>query len=907
MKIFPFKTALLLVSILFLAGIQGVYATHNRAGEITYVQIGELAIRVTITTYTQTSSVQADRDSLELFWGDGTSTVIPRANGDGDRLPNDIKRNFYIAEHVYPGRATYTLGMMDPNRNGGILNVNAPNSIKVPFYIETTFTFLSSQFQGQNSSAVLLQPPIDFGCLRQRFIHNPNAYDPDGDSLSYELIVPLQDKDMVVPNYRFLDQIKPGDNNKLSLDPVTGDLIWDSPQQPGEYNVAFKIHEYRQGVLINSIIRDMQIEIRDCENQPPQIETIEELCVIAGEEVMLPVRATDPDNGQLLSVTALGGPLEVVVSPAEFSINGNFREQPVEAFLRWQTQCEHISNQPYTVVFKAVDNFFDTTGLADLKTVRIKVVGPPPENLTVENLEPSNRISWDSPYSCEVTENEFFQGFIVWRRPTSNQFLIDTCSPGLQGRGYTAVAFSVKSRENDRYFYVDNDVGVGESFCYRVTAGFAQISPVGGYAYNSVESLPSNEDCAGFASDVPFITEVSVEGTDAADGAISVEWTKPTDEVFASVPGPFTFTLLRRESGMSGGLTPVPGGTFSASSLIELNDTSFIDVGGLNTLASGYQYQVRMTAGNNLSVQSEIASSVFLNVEGADQRNILTWSFSVPWENYFYRIYRRDDQGSFVQIGTSDAASFTDNNLENGQSYCYYVETEGTYGFSGIRSPLINLSQVSCGTPNDTDPPCKPELTVQNSCDSDNASATSAFINTLSWSLPSSICEKPSDVSGYRIYYAPTKESEFEQLDQIDDPTSTSFQHGSEFGIAGCYYVTALDSLANESDSSNNICVENCPFYALPNTFTPNGDGANDLFKPFPYKFIDRIDMVIYNRWGQVVYETADPEINWNGQNFAGNDLSQGVYHYTCRVFESRAQGTVESGELLTGYIELIR
>src|SRR5690606_627165 len=156
-------------------------ATHNRAGEITIRQTGDLTIEVTVTTYTKTTSTQADRDSVLVMWGDGTAQFVYRANGDGTPLPNNRKLNYYIASHTYPGRATYTISMGDPNRNGGILNVNPPNSEGVPFYLEATYTFLNPQFQGYNNTATLLQPPIDFACVGKRYIHNPNAYDSDGD------------------------------------------------------------------------------------------------------------------------------------------------------------------------------------------------------------------------------------------------------------------------------------------------------------------------------------------------------------------------------------------------------------------------------------------------------------------------------------------------------------------------------------------------------------------------------------------------------------------------------------------------------------------------------------------------------------------------------------------------------
>ncbi|MEM7710332.1 MAG: gliding motility-associated C-terminal domain-containing protein, partial [Pseudomonadota bacterium] len=117
----------------------------------------------------------------------------------------------------------------------------------------------------------------------------------------------------------------------------------------------------------------------------------------------------------------------------------------------------------------------------------------------------------------------------------------------------------------------------------------------------------------------------------------------------------------------------------------------------------------------------------------------------------------------------------------------------------------------------------------------------------------------------------------------------------------------AIDSVGNESEFSNIVCVDNCPIYELPNVFTPNGDGANDLYVPFPYRFIERVDIQIFNRWGQLVFETSDPDINWNGTNFGGQDLKEGVYYYKALVFERRLDGIIGRGEPLSGYIHLIR
>ena len=65
----------------------------------------------------------------------------------------------------------------------------------------------------------------------------------------------------------------------------------------------------------------------------------------------------------------------------------------------------------------------------------------------------------------------------------------------------------------------------------------------------------------------------------------------------------------------------------------------------------------------------------------------------------------------------------------------------------------------------------------------------------------------------------------------------------------------------------------------LPNVFTPsNGDDYNNEFKPFPYRFITKIDLTIYNRWGQEVFKTENPEINWNGKDMNLNHGEQNLF-----------------------------
>jgi hypothetical protein len=173
------------ISLIFLTVsfcLTDAFATHNRAGEITYVQISDLTYEITITTFTYSLSL-ADRNSLAVEWGDNTTSVAPRISRTS--LPNFYQQNVYKARHTFPGPGVYRIVVQDPNRNAGVQNI--PNSVNVVFSISTILTVNPSM--GRNSAPVLLNPPYDKAAYGYTFIHNPAAYDPDGDSLSYALAI----------------------------------------------------------------------------------------------------------------------------------------------------------------------------------------------------------------------------------------------------------------------------------------------------------------------------------------------------------------------------------------------------------------------------------------------------------------------------------------------------------------------------------------------------------------------------------------------------------------------------------------------------------------------------------------------------------------------------------------------
>ena len=404
-----------------------------------------------------------------------------------------------------------------------------------------------------------------------------------------------------------------------------------------------------------------------------------------------------------------------------------------------------------------------------------------------------------------------------------------------------------------------------------------------------------------------------MQSTDTSNGEIRVCWSKPIAGDLDTLlnPGPYRYEVLRATGATENAsqFTPI-GVNFISPTFAAANDTCFTDT-GLNTQNTAYSYRIRFYAGASSSALgiSEPASSVFLQIAPTDRANRLSWSELVPWDNYRYTVFRRNLSGTLEEITGVFDSPFTDSGLENGQSYCYVVRSEGTYGVSGLASPLLNRSQEFCATPLDNVAPCVPELQVENPCGSNfNCTEETLLFNTLVWSSPATLCPQSSqDVAGYKIFYAPSEEGEFELIETIAEGGVLRFEHKPERGLAGCYAISAVDTAGNESARSTPVCVDNCPFYELPNTFTPNGDGFNDIFRPRAVCFIEQVEFSVYNRWGQLVFKTTDPNLEWQGLNMAGQNLASGTYYYTCRVFEQRVGGVVPLPDLLSGWIELVR
>ena len=873
------------VFIAFYLSANFAFATHQRAAEITYRHVEGLTFEFTITMYTRTSSPADDtRVTMPIFWGDETGDEIPRIVFEVIPAVNDITLNIYKGLHTFPAPGTYTVSVEDPNRNFGVVNI--PNSVNVPMYIETSLVI--NPFLGYNNSVQLLNPPIDQGCVGKKYIHNPGAYDIDGDSLSYHLVVCKGGGGFDIPGYTF-----PKTSDIFEIDPVSGNLSWVTPVLQGEYNVAFIIEEWRHGFKIGAVRRDMQIEIVACDHEPPFIISIDDTCVMAGDTLQFDVTAIDPD-GTNVELTAFGGPFEQNINPAIIQPDPATGNDTVTTAFYWETSCEHVRFEPFTTVFKAKDNGFPVN-LVDFKTVFIQVTAPAPENLQAVPLGNGINLSWEKS-SCSNAI-----GYKIYRRSGESGWDPGFCETGVPP--YTGFRLIQEVEGINTLTYRDEDDGNGLvhgiKYCYRVTAIF----------FDGAESFASNEACASLKKDVPILTHVSNDSLNLNSGNVIVAWSKPTELDMDQYPGPYKYLLYRTD-----GL--VWDNSDKIAEFNGLNDTIYKDLTvDLNTHDGPYSYRVDLVSETiGFIGSSPEASSVFIQSESSDSRITLKWFPKVPWENKQFVIFRKDPgEINYHPIGESTLPFFTDMEVNNEKEYCYYLKAVGHYSLSGIVDPLINFSQLVCDIPYDNIPPCKPSLSVETNC--------KEIGNTLAIKLlPPDSCnvyeDCDCDAAWFRIYYSPPGEQNLQLIDsvEVDEPDTTFFYHTNLESVVGCYAVDAVDTIGNVSVMSDVVCVgyDACPPYELPNVFTPNSDGFNDFFIPKtvvssnPKANVDHIDMTIFNRWGKVMYTTEDPHINWDGKNQNNNsDCADGVYYFVCDVYIITLNGLEKFN--IKGAVTLIR
>lgn len=124
---------------------------------------------------------------------------------------------------------------------------------------------------------------------------------------------------------------------------------------------------------------------------------------------------------------------------------------------------------------------------------------------------------------------------------------------------------------------------------------------------------------------------------------------------------------------------------------------------------------------------------------------------------------------------------------------------------------------------------------------------------------------------------------------------------GDDFDFTQAYHID--EGKGDEAVDSLPVVFDQPEFF-IPNAFSPNGDGDNDIFLPVSPNY-NGYQFEVYSRWGELLFKTTDRETGWNG-NHGGNGAKAGVYVWQITYHDHQGQeGTVEKH--VHGTVNLIR
>lgn len=307
------------------------------------------------------------------------------------------------------------------------------------------------------------------------------------------------------------------------------------------------------------------------------------------------------------------------------------------------------------------------------------------------------------------------------------------------------------------------------------------------------------------------------------------------------------------------------------------DDTTYTHTGV--THGETYCYVIRAVSSDNTRSSLSNRTCVYINTPKPPSFNYLKqtavlsssevqvdWYVDPSGDIKYFNVMRAIGDGSFELVdtivpGTGTEVIYIDDSLETSRNfYRYYLVAIDTCGNELLssnegRSLLLTVKAL-------------PDLR-----------------NTMHWNAYE---DYGASAFTYEIYRAINGNFETVPLVSLSDTARSYADDVYDFADANgnfCYYIQAVEADDNPFglkgvSKSDVICVTQLPRLYIPNAFTPNGDGINDIFKPANvFVSVTEYNLVIYDRRGQKVFETNDPEIGWDG-TFKGDVVQTGVYPY---------------------------
>lgn len=544
-------------------------------------------------------------------------------------------------------------------RNATIINMQSPLQTGMAFYAEMPDPAL------HNSSPQFSNDPLPFVCENQPLNYSFSATDPDGDLLVYELATPLAGN-TGLPNSSPVQAILPTplpapyppvtwapgfslanicqSNQPLTIDPSTGQISV-TVQNLGMYAMAVNVREFRNGVQIGMIRREIEFSVIICFGSIPQLSLSANLQqtgtnyfeIFETDTISFMISGTDAEDSLWLDVSS-----ETLqpgtVPPPLASVNTDSGMFYVASLYQWTTDCGHARNDPYKIEIRLRDNGcplpFTTI---DSVFIKIKSANDYKPDIICLGLRESSKVEviWQQP----SVPQKHFQRMEVYRNMNGGAFSLIGNQPD-----YALHQFE----DWNAIDYLNNN------YCYCIKL----ISDCGGAGPLSDTVCTSTQ----FNNARNVMRNASV----ISNNAIEITW-----EQFPAASSS-SFFIYRAEN--------KPATSFELiQTLVQPTGETFLDVTADVNKTSYCYYLINEDFCQNRSPASNLACTVFLEGQSELFFNSLKWNSYIEWANGVnrYQIYRRpngsNEPFSLIASTEYNDITFRDHELDLDYGYFDYL------------------------------------------------------------------------------------------------------------------------------------------------------------------------------------------------------------------------------------------
>jgi hypothetical protein len=404
MKNFPKKfLSLWIFAVICLAGSGNLYASHAIGAELTYECMGGNRYRLTYTFYRDCEGISApgsvDVSVTSSCYLPANVVLLPAAGSPQDVSPvcssvlsychigpyKGIEEYTYVGEFTLPGTCFDWIFAYGECCRNNVISTIPPNST----YNLYVFSRLNNMYGVCNNSPDFTTKPIPILCIGQNFCFNNGTTDIDGDSITYQLITPLSASGTPVAytNPPYSHQRPLLTNTPPTFNPATGEFCM-TPSQSDVSVFAVLVSEFRDGVLIGQVERDIQIQALSCQSLYPTVSGINgapdsyrDTVLCAGKNYQFFIATNNAESSEMTSLSWDGLLPGAVVqqtntSPDTLVINWT----PSPLLIRTQSYCLNVSITddacPYpgvvtkTFCFTVIDSLDSDCQTADIPSVR---------------------------------------------------------------------------------------------------------------------------------------------------------------------------------------------------------------------------------------------------------------------------------------------------------------------------------------------------------------------------------------------------------------------------------------------------------------------------------------------------------------------------------------------------------